>query len=437
MPLVVIGISHKTAPPEVRDRHAFPTARIAEALSALHDYNAVREAAILATCNRLEIYADVGEFEAGVSGLKEFLTTYRRMRVEDFDQYLYTMLGAEAIAQLFGVAAGLESMLIGEDEIVSQVKDALATASRSATAGPHLHRLFRTALRVAKRVRTETAISRDVVSLGSAAVELAARRRGLGDVSAIVVGAGRMGATVARHLAAKGAARIAIVNRTREKAEALAAEVGGEAKNSADLPALLRGADVLISAVGSGDYILSAAVVRAAMEGRAGRPLLVIDVAAPRDVDPAAAAIDGVSVHELQDLRQIVEENLESRRASIPAARAIVDDETRGYLRWYQSRAAVPLIAELRDRAEAIRLAEIDRLFASHPELDSMQRDAVVAASTSIVNRLLHAPLTKLRESMEVADRVAEADVLEKLLDLAELEGQIERQFAQALRPPT
>ena len=181
MPIVVLGLSHKTAPPEVRDRHSFPAERVTEALGALRDYSAVREAAIVATCNRLEIYADVSDFEVGVGELKDFLTTYRSMRVEDFDKFLYTMLGFEAVVQLLRVASGLDSMLTGEAEIVAQVKEAFAAAQAAGTMGTHLSRLFRTALRAGKRVRTETSISRDVVSLGAAAVELAARRTNVAD----------------------------------------------------------------------------------------------------------------------------------------------------------------------------------------------------------------------------------------------------------------
>src|SRR5438477_701854 len=166
MPIVVLGLSHKTAPPAVRDRHAFPTERVSEALGALADYPRIREAAIVATCNRLEIYADVSDFESGLGQLKDFLTTYRAMRVDDFDKYLYTMLGRDAVVQLLRVASGLDSMLVGEAEILAQIKEALAAAQRAGTMGTHLSRLFRSALRAGKRARTETNIGRDVVSLG-------------------------------------------------------------------------------------------------------------------------------------------------------------------------------------------------------------------------------------------------------------------------------
>ena len=437
MPIVVLGLSHKTAPPEVRDRHSFPAERVTEALGALRDYSAVREAAIVATCNRLEIYADVSDFEVGVGELKDFLTTYRSMRVEDFDKFLYTMLGFEAVVQLLRVASGLDSMLIGEAEIVAQVKEAFAAAQAAGTMGTHLSRLFRTALRAGKRVRTETSISRDVVSLGAAAVELAARRTNVATASVLVIGAGKMGATVARHLAARGAANIAIVNRTVARAQAIAVEIGASAYPLASVGALLAEADLAISAVGRGEYVLTADDARASMRDRGTRPLLIVDIGAPRDVEPAAGAIDGVTLHELSDLRQIVEENLGGRRAAIPAATSIIESLAREYLRWYQSRAAVPLIAGLRKRAEQIRLSEVERLFARHPEFDEQQRAAILQTSVSIINKLLHDPVTRLRETVaDTSEPGDAAELLGKLFDFAGIEKQIERQFSASLTPP-
>lgn len=437
MPIVVLGISHRTAPPEVRDRHAFPAERVTEALCAMRDYAAVREAAIVATCNRLEVYADVTDFEVGIGQLKDFLTTYRSMRVEDFDKYLYTLLGADAVAQLFRVACGLDSMLIGEAEIVAQVKAALAAADAARTVGPHIGRLFRTALRTGKRARSETAIGRDVVSLGSAAVELAAKHCSIEGASIVVIGAGKMGATVARHLAARGAGNITIVNRTASHAAAIAADVAGSVRSFADLPELLRSADLVVSAVGAGRHIVTAGDARAAMALRSGRPLLIVDIGAPRDVDPTAASIAGITMYQLGDLRTIVEENLGGRRAAIPAVEAIVDVHVREYIRWYQSRAAVPLIAGLRKRAEEIRSVELEKLFARHPDLSEQQRADIVAASTTIINKLLHAPVTRLRETVADAPESADAaEILGRLLDLAGIEEQIGRQFSATLAPP-
>lgn len=437
MPIVALGLSHKTAPPEVRDRHAFPAERVTEALGALRDYPGIREAAIVATCNRLEIYAEVADFEAGVGEIKDFLTTYRAMRVEDFDQYIYTLLGEEAVVQLFRVASGLDSMLIGEAEIMAQLKESFAFAQAAGTMGAHLSRLFRTALRAGKRARTETSIGRDVVSLGAAAVELASRTVDLEAASAVVLGAGTMGTTVARHLAARKTPHVAIVNRTFTRARRVADEIGAVAVTLDALSTALAEADVAITAVGSGKHLITAADLSAIMARRTDRPLLVVDIGAPHDVEPSARGVAGVTVFELADLRNVVDENLGGRRSAVPAVEAIVDELAHEFLRWYQSRAAVPLIARLRTRAERIRTAEIERLFASRPELDDVQRAAIVQASIGIINKLLHEPLTRLRETAASAQPVGSPDALGKLVDLASIEEQIERQFSTTFSPPT
>jgi glutamyl-tRNA reductase len=436
LPIVVLGLSHRTAPPDVRDRHAFPPGRITEALGVLHEYTAVREAAIVSTCNRLEIYADVTEYEDGVAQLKEFLTTYRSMRVDDFDKYLYTMLGAEAVEQLFKVASGLDSMLVGEAEILAQVKEALRAAEAAGTAGSNLHRLFRKALETGKRARTETAIGSDAVSLGSAAVELAARHCDVKSTYAVVVGAGKMGGIVARHLSARGAASLVIANRTVSKAKRLAHAIGGDGAGLDDLPALLANADLVISAVGAGTPLITAHTLQLAMRRRAGRRLLIIDVGTPRDVEIAARDIDGVTVYELADLRHVVATHLERRRGEIPAVEAIVAASVLSYTRWYVSRAAAPLIADLRRRAEVVRATEIEKLFANLENLSDRDRELIESASQAIVNRLLHAPVTQLRES--IADRsqdALESDALQSLLDVDGLHRDLERDLRETLAP--
>jgi glutamyl-tRNA reductase len=435
VPIVVIGLSHKTAPDDVRNRHAFPAERIGQALGALRDYSAVREAAIVSTCNRLEIYADVTDFETGIDHLKDFLTTYRSMRVDDFDKYLYTMLGAQAVEQLLRVACGLDSMLVGEAQIVGQVKEALTAAQRAGAAGPHLNKLFRTALSAGKRARNETGIGRDVVSLGAAAVELAARHCAIAGARAVVVGAGKMGTIVAKHLRARGVASLTIVNRTAARAERLARTLGADAVPIGALPALLAHADLVISATGRGTPVIDAPMVRGALSAGTGS-LLIVDIAVPRDVEPNVAALPGVTLYEIGDLRNVVDETLDERRNEIPAVETIVNDLSEEYMRWYRSRAAAPLIAALRGKAETIRRAEIERLFSRLPELDDRQRELIAGTSVSILNRLLHAPVTKLRERAADGTDVTDSEFAARLADLAGFSEQLETQLAAALTPP-
>jgi glutamyl-tRNA reductase len=427
VPVVLLGLSHKTAPAAVRDRHTLPAARIAEALAALRDYEAVLEAAVLSTCNRLEIYADVNDFEAGIAQLKEFLTTYRNMRVDDFDKYLYTMLGAEAVEQLFRVASGLDSMLIGEPEIVAQVKGALHIAEQAGCMGPNLGRLFRMALQTGKRARTDTAIGRDLVSLGAAAVELAQRHCDLASARCTVIGAGKMGAIVAKHLRARSAQSICIVNRTLHRAQAVAAAVNGCAAALGSLPDVLLDTDVVISAVGRGTPLIDAGMLRAVVAHRR-TPLLIVDIGVPRDVEQAEPTPE-VALFSLEDLREIVDQTLHGRRAEIPAVEAIISRQVQAYTHWYRSRGAAPLIASLRSKAEEIRDAEIQRLFARMPELDQRQRDLVKSASVSIINKLLHAPVTKLREAVGVDQPVDEDQLLRAMLDLDVFSDRLQRQL--------
>jgi len=434
VPIVAIGLSHKTAPDEVRNRHAFPTERIGQALAALRDYSAVREAAIVSTCNRLEIYADVSDFEIGIDQIKDFLTTYRNMRVDEFDKYLYTMLGAQAVEQLLRVTCGLDSMLVGEAQIVGQVKDALTAAQRAGTVGAHLNRLFRCALEAGKRARNETAIGSDVVSLGSAAVELASRHVEIARSRAVVVGAGKIGSIVAKHLAARRAGSLVIVNRTLRRAEQLARSLLVAAAPLEALPKLLESADLVITATGGGAAMITAPMVRRALSA-SSHPLLIVDIAVPCDVEANVAALPRVTVYQIGDLRNVIAATIESRRAEIPAVEAIVAQGVAEYLRWYQSRVAAPLIASLRKKAEAIRQAEIQKLFSRLPELDERQCAVIAGASVSILNRLLHAPVTRLRDAA-LGARAAQPDLAEQLADLAGLGEQIEAQLAQALRPP-
>lgn len=434
MPVVLLGLSHRTAPLEIRDRHVLPEARIAEALSALGDYSAVREAVILSTCNRLEIYADVDYFEAGIAQIKEFLTTYRNMRVDDFDKYLYTMLGAEAIEQLFRVASGVDSMLIGEAQVVAQVKEALQIAEDAGSIGPHLGRLFRVALQTGKRARTETAIGRDAVSLGAAAVELARRHCDVTISECAVLGAGKMGALVARHLRARAAASITIVNRSLERAQAVASDVGAKAVALESLAHVLADCDLLITAIGCGEALISGSMLRDAVAART-KPLVIVDIGVPRDVDPAAGSLDSLMLYSLEDLREVVDQTLNERRAEIPAVEAIIADQVRLYVEWYRSRGVAPAIESLRRKAEEIRDAEIQKLFARAPELDDRQRELIVATSISIINKLLHEPVTKLRESAAQNARVDETHLSPSVFDLQALSDRLQRQLDAKTAP--
>ncbi len=435
MPVAALGLSHRTAPLEIRDRHTVPAPRITEALRALSEYSGVREAVILSTCNRLEIYADVDAYEVGIAQLKEFLTTYRAMRVEDFDKYLYTMLGAEAVEQLFRVASGLDSMLIGEPQILSQVKEAMRIAEQASSIGPHLGRLFRTALQTGKRARSQTRIAHDVVSLGAAAVELAERHCDLSRSRCTVVGAGKMGEVAARHLNARGAASINVVNRTLRRAQTLAKQIGAHPAALEDLPKALAASDLVITAVGSGTFLITEKMLHAALTDRPSEALLIVDIGVPRDVEPSAAGHERTVLYSIEDLREVVDQTLEGRRTEIPKVEAIIASQVSDYLAWYATRSVAPLITSLRSKAEEIRHSEIQRLFARMPELDEEQRELVRAASVSIINKLLHAPVTKLRKSATEHASLGEAELAQTLLDFDAFSDRLQRQLDAQTAP--
>ncbi|MEO7038810.1 MAG: glutamyl-tRNA reductase, partial [Candidatus Elarobacter sp.] len=335
MPLVCLGLSHHTAPVDVRERHAFPPAKMGEALIALRDYSAVREALMLQTCGRLEIYAELEDYEAGVGQLKAFLSNFRHGDVGDMESYMYTLLGTQAIEHLFRVSTGIDSMLIGEAEILGQVKEAYVQAQRAHALGKTLHTLFRQALEAGKAARTHTAISGDSISIATAAVACAKRHVGdLGGKTVLLIGAGKMGALAARRLKAEGATDIVVLNRSHRRAQDVADELGSIAR-AAEMPGLvaaLETADVVVTSTGASHFVLTPDNVAEAMLARPNRPLFIVDIAVPRDVDPEAAQITGVAVVDIDGLKGVVDVTLDKRRDAIPMVEEIIGGHVERFL---------------------------------------------------------------------------------------------------------
>lgn len=429
MPLTCIGLSHHTAPVEVRERHAFPPARMAEALVALRDYEAVREAAMLQTCGRLEIYAELDDYERGTTQIKSFLANFRHGATGyDIESYLYTHLGHEAVEHLFRVCTGLDSMLIGEAEILGQVKDAYVAATRAKSLGRTLHHLFREAVAAGKSARAQTRIGGESVSMATAAVEAARAHLGtLEQTSILVVGAGKMGRTAVKRLRQEGAARVIVANRTMSRSRDLIAEAGvGEAIELPELIEAVAAADVVVASTGASHFVLDEARVRAAMARRPERPLFVVDIAVPRDVDPSVASIANVSLVNIDDLKSVVNERLELRREAIPQVEEIIAEYVQRFESWYRARVAVPVIARLTQKAEAIRAKELERLLARCPELDERERMLVTGMSLTIVSKLLHSAILKIREKAtnDRAEALSSARVLEDLFELDLIDAQ-------------
>ena len=423
MPLVCLGLSHHTAPVEVRERHAFAPAKMVETLVALRDYEAVREALMLQTCGRLELYAELDDYENGVAQLKTFLGNFRHGDVGDMDSYMYTLLGTQAVEHLFRVSTGLDSMLIGEAEILGQVKDAYVQAQRARSVGKTLNTLFRAALEAGKSARTHTAIAEDTTSVAGAAVECAKQHvDGLSGKSVLVIGAGRMGAIAARRFKAEGARDIVVLNRSHKRAQEVADELGGIAR-AAEMPGLisaLASADVVVTSTGASHFILTPGNVAEAMLARPERPLYIVDIAVPRDVDPEATRIPGVGLTDIDALKGVVDTTLEKRREAIPHVEEIIAEHVERFGRWYHSRVAVPVIASLTQKAEAIREAELERLFARCPELSERERMLVTGMSLTIVSKLLHSAIVRIRDKAVAnrAEALNHAKILEELFEL-------------------
>jgi glutamyl-tRNA reductase len=393
-----------------------------EALIALRDYEAVREALMLATCNRLEIYAEVDDYEAGVAQIKEFLGNFRHGDVADLDSYLYTLLGSGAIDHLFRVATGLDSMLIGEAEILGQVKDAYTQAQRAHSLGKTLHMLLREALNAGKAARTQTAIGDDSVSVATAAVAFAeAHVGGIAGKSVLVIGAGKMGALAARRFRDAGAGEIRVANRTQARAREVVAEIGfGKAVELPGLIEALASADIVVTSTGASHFILTPGNVAEAMLGRPERPLFIVDIAVPRDADPEAGRIPNVRIADIDALRGVVDRTLEARKAAIPLVEEIIVEHAARFAQWYQARVAVPVIASLTQKADAIRAAEIDRLFARCPDLTERERMLITGSSLTIISKLLHTAVTRIRDKAveNQAEAITHALILDELFDL-------------------
>jgi glutamyl-tRNA reductase len=402
-----MGLSHNTAPVDVRESHAFPAHKMGEALVALRDYEAVKEALMLQTCGRLEIYAELEDYEGGVKQIREFLGNFRHGGVEDMDSYMYTLLGSQAIDHLFRVSTGLDSMLIGEAEILSQVKDAFIQSQRAQSLGKTLHSLFREAINAGKAARSQTDIGGQSVSIATAAVNFAIAHVGdLRGTSVVVVGSGKMGSLVARRLKAEGCHEIVVVN--------------GRTMGTPEVGAALANADIIVTSTGASDFVLTNELIGAAMIPRPNRPLFIVDIAVPRDCDPDVALIDGVSVVDVDGLRGVVDITLERRREAIPMVEEIIAEHTERFHHWYQSRVAVPVISSLVQRAETLRERELERLFARCPDLTDRERMLITGMSLTIISKLLHTAITKIRDKAIVnrAQALTDAHMLSDLFDL-------------------
>ncbi|MBI4311857.1 MAG: glutamyl-tRNA reductase [Chloroflexi bacterium] len=395
MRIVALGLSHHTASIELRDHVAVPAQRLPEALGCLR--SRLGKGVILSTCNRSEVYALAPTTKAGVAALTEMFAECNDLTMEDLEPHLYAYSGREAVRHLFRVASGLDSLILGEAQILGQVRDAYAASSRAGMAGGVMTRLFHQALRVGKRARRETAIGRNALSISRAAVELARRTLGgLSDKRVLVIGVGDAGKLAARALSDAGVAEITVANRTYQRAVELAAELNGRAASLDDLPRLLEEADIAISATGSPGYLLTPELVARARVA-SDRPLFIADIAAPRDVDPAVKSFAGVHLYDIDDLEAVAETNRRARQAEARKVEEMVSQEVRSFMDWLRSLDAVPTVAAMYQRADAVREEELARALRLMPSLAEADQATLDAFSRALVKKLLHRPAAALK----------------------------------------
>jgi len=419
--LVVVGLNHRTAEVALLERITVPPSGITKALHALAEREHLAEVALLSTCNRTEVYARTTRFHPGVDDVRQFLADHSGLDADALAATLYTYHDDAAVAHLFGVAAGLDSMIIGEGEILGQVREAWHIAEKAGTVGQPLARTFRHAVEVGKRARTETAIGRHAVSISSAAVTLAAERLGsLVGRRVLVLGAGDVGEGMAVALSGAGATEIVVANRSRARARELARRVAGRAISLDEIPDELVDADVLLASTGSSGVLIERGDMEDVMQRRDGRALLVVDVAVPRDVDPGVSQVFGITLLDIDALRAFGDQSLRARRAEIGKVREIITDELDRFRLEQSARVVSPLVSALRARADVVRDAEIARYESRLAELDPAERATVEQLTRGIVNKLLHEPTIRLKEAAGSTRGELLADAITDLFALDE-----------------
>ena len=399
MSIVVIGINHRTSPVTLLEKMTIPDTAMPKALHSLSVRDDIREVVVLSTCNRTEVYAVAERFHGAYDDIRDFFCEMSGLPGDEVTPHLFSQHDEAAISHLFEVAAGLDSAVLGEVEVIGQVRDAWERAMSEGVSRSSLNLLFRYALEVGKRARTETGISRSTASVSHAAVEMAHDILGtLDGKHVLVVGAGEMGEGVATALSREGAGSVVVVNRTSSRGEALADRVGARLSQFENLEAEVSAADVIVSCTGSGSAVLTEPMVREARRG-VGSPLLIVDIALPRDVDPAVASIDGITLRDLDHLKEWANRGMEKRAAEVDQVRSIVGEETERFVLEQAQRQAAPLISQLREAVDAIRTAEIERLAGRMADFTEEQREVVETITRGIVAKLLHSPSVSLREA--------------------------------------
>ncbi|MGE5372593.1 MAG: glutamyl-tRNA reductase [Solirubrobacterales bacterium] len=430
MYILLAGLSHRTAPVEIRERMAITGTGLQAAYAALGKYPALHGTVILSTCNRTEIYATVRDVDEGAKALRAFVADRLNMAEEDLVSVLYQPNCYDAILHLFRVTSGLDSMVLGETEILGQVKDAYACSIEHRGADRILHSLFQKAIYVGKRARTETNMDQHAVSISTVAVEMA--RQVFGELegrTVIVIGAGQMSELALKYLVANGVSGVVVSNRSYERAAGLAAQFNGQAIQLDRLSDHIAKADIIISCTAATHYVLRRDDLQPLLENRE-RPLLLIDIAVPRDIDPAVAEIPGVFLHDIDDLKNVVDANLEARKTAARQAESIITEELDEFNDWLATQYVIPVVKALKGRAEAIKEVEIARTLNKLGKVSAKEEQMIRSMASSIVNQLLHFPVVNLKEVAATNQGHLYAEVVKKLFQL-EIAGEENGEYVE------
>ncbi|MBD3107804.1 glutamyl-tRNA reductase [Bacillus sp. AGMB 02131] len=424
--ILAVGLNYKTAPVEIRERLAFNESELKDAMKALQNKKSILENIIISTCNRTEIYAVVDQIHTGRYYIKEFLSQWFNMPTEDFAPYLFIYEGDRAVDHLFQVTCGLNSMILGETQILGQVRSSYAQAQKDEVIGTVFNQLFKQAVTLAKRAHAETEINTNAVSVSYAAVELAKKIFGnLNDKNVLVIGAGKMGELAIQNLYSAGAKKVSVINRTHEKAVVLARKFDGMAKDLKELQCALLDADIVISSTGAKEYVITKDLMEYVEQLRKGRPIFMVDIAVPRDLDPAINEMDSVFLYDIDDLEGIVEANLQERKIAAEAILMMIEDEIENFNQWMNMLGVVPVISALREKALAIQAETMESLERKLPNLSDRERKIISKHTKSIINQMLKDPILYAKELSGAKKR---DEALDRFIKTFNIEGLVEVQ---------
>ncbi|ADC48656.1 MULTISPECIES: glutamyl-tRNA reductase [Alkalihalophilus] len=424
MHIIVVGLNYKTAPVEMREKFAFQEAEMPIALNQLRNMKSILECTIISTCNRTEIYVVADQLHTGRHFTKTFLADWFQLSKDEVSPYLDIREDHHAIEHLFRVACGLDSMILGETQILGQVRDSFLLAQKEQATGTIFNHLFKQAVTLAKRAHSGTEIGQHAVSVSYAAVELG--KNIFGDFTGkhvLILGAGKMSELTAKHLHANGAEKITVINRTEARAAELAARFLGQARPFEQLQEALVDADILISSTGARDFVVSKDMMAQTLKKRKGSPLFMVDIAVPRDLDPALAELDDVYLYDIDDLQNIVEANLEERKREAEKIELMVEMEIDEFKSWLNTLGVVPIITALRTKALAVQAETMESIERKLPDLTEREKKVLRKHTKSIVNQLLRDPVTRVKE---LAGEPGSDDALELFTKIFALEDELE-----------